>query len=326
MARETLTPEQSTELSIFQLPGADRTRATDWLLLAVLTATAIAAAMAFIGEFRPTPISRALAELVPLRTAYFGAMGVAAFALFLSALFRDRGAAYASAMTLAFAGGFSVYGYLHSTFRSDFDIPFRSMADAEGFVLFRLLFGLGLAAPMLLVWLTFSGRVQSWFLGIENWGVRSRGISAKETPGPLYGDLFGGYLIFVLVFAALMQAGVGFAPVMSGLVFTLLGAILLASIVNAAVEEVIFRGLIQPSFISAGGVAAGLWMTGLLFGLMHWGLTVGVLAALPVSLALGFGSVIWGKVTYETRGLGWAIVAHFLVDVAIMAAFFVPRG
>jgi membrane protease YdiL (CAAX protease family) len=324
MARETLTPEQTAELSIFQLPSADATRATDWLLLAVLTAAAIAGAMAFIGEFRPTPISRTLSALVHLQTAYFGAMGVAAFALFLSALLRDRGAAYASAMTLAFLGGFSVYGYLHGMFRPQFDIPFRGMADAEGFVLFRLLFGLGLAAPMLFVWLIFSGRVHAWFLGIENWSLRSRGFSAKETPGPVWRDMMGGYLIFVAIFAVVMQAGASFAPITSGLVFTLLGAILLASIVNATVEEVVFRGLIQPSFISAGGVAAGLWMTGLLFGLMHWGLTVGVLAALPVSLALGFGSVIWGKVTYETRGLGWAIVAHFLVDVAIMAAFFVP--
>jgi membrane protease YdiL (CAAX protease family) len=326
MARETLTPEQTAELSIFQLPSADRTRATDWLLLCVLTAAAIIGAMAFLGPFRPTPISRALAEIVPLQLAYFGAVGVAVLAFLSGLALRDRGAAYAGAMTAAFLAGFLVYGHLHQLFRPQFDIPFRSMADAEGFALFRLLFGLGLAAPMLLVWLIFSGRVHSWFLGIENWGLRSRGFSAKETPGPVWRDMMGGYLIFVVIFAIVMQAGVGFAPMTGGVLFSLLGAILLASIVNATVEEVVFRGLIQPSFISAGGVAAGLWITGLLFGLMHWGLTVGVLAALPVSLALGFGSVIWGKVTYETRGLGWAIVAHVLVDVAIMAAFFVPKG
>lgn len=326
MARRTLSPEQTGELSIFQLPGVEGTRTTDWLLLSVLAAAAVAGAMAFIGEFRPTPVSRVLAEIVPLQTAYYGAIGVSLLAFLTGALFRDRGAAYGGAMVTAFLAGFSVYGYFHGLVRPQFDIPFRSMADAEGFALFRLIFGLGLVAPMLLVWAIFSGRVHSWTLGIENWSLRSRGLSAKETPGPLWRDLFGGYLIFVLVFAALMQAGASFAPITSGLVITLLSAILLASVVNATVEEVVFRGLIQPSFISAGGAAAGLWMTGLLFGLMHWGLTVGILAALPVSLALGFGSVIWGKVTYETRGIGWAIVAHFMVDVAIMAAFFVPRG
>jgi membrane protease YdiL (CAAX protease family) len=326
MARETLTPDQAAELSIFQLPRADATRATDWLLLLVLTFAAITGAMAFIGEFRSTPISRALDAIVPLRIAYFSAIGLAAFALLTSASLRDRGAAYASAMTLAFLGGFSVYGYLHSMFRPDFDIPFRSMADAEGFALFRLLFGIGLAAPMLFVWLVFSGRVHSWALGIENWGLPSRSFSAKETPSAVWRLLIGGYLIFVLIFGALMQSGASFEPIISGVVFTMIGAILLASIVNATVEEVVFRGLIQPSFVAAGGVAAGLWMTGLLFGLMHWGLTVGVLAALPVSLGLGFGSIVWGKITYETRGLGWAIVAHFMIDVAIMAAFFVPRS
>jgi membrane protease YdiL (CAAX protease family) len=43
-----------------------------------------------------------------------------------------------------------------------------------------------------------------------------------------------------------------------------------------------------------------------------------------VSLLIGFGSIVWGKAAYETRGLGWTIVAHFLVDVVIMATYFVP--
>jgi membrane protease YdiL (CAAX protease family) len=64
---------------------------------------------------------------------------------------------------------------------------------------------------------------------------------------------------------------------------------------------------------------------GLFFGIIHWGLSVGVLAALPTSLLIGLGSVVWGKAAYETRGLSWTIVAHFMIDVAIMAAYFVPR-
>ena len=62
---------------------------------------------------------------------------------------------------------------------------------------------------------------------------------------------------------------------------------------------------------------------GHLFGLIHWGLSVGVLAALPVSLLIGLGAVAWGKAVYETRGLSWPIAAHFLIDVAVMAAYFV---
>jgi membrane protease YdiL (CAAX protease family) len=64
-------------------------------------------------------------------------------------------------------------------------------------------------------------------------------------------------------------------------------------------------------------------MQGLLFGIVHWGLSVGVLAALPTSLLIGLGSVIWGKAAYETRGLSWPIAAHFMIDGAIMSAYFV---
>ena len=97
------------------------------------------------------------------------------------------------------------------------------------------------------------------------------------------------------------------------------------SAANAIAEEVVYRGFIQPAFIHYGGVGAGLWVQGLFFGLIHWGLSVGVLAALPTSLLIGVGSVVWGKAAYETRGLGWTIVAHFLIDLAIMAAYFVPH-
>jgi membrane protease YdiL (CAAX protease family) len=102
-------------------------------------------------------------------------------------------------------------------------------------------------------------------------------------------------------------------------------AVLIAAAANATAEEIIYRGFFQPAFIRYGGAAAGLWVQGLFFGVIHWGLGVGVLAALPVSLAIGIGSIVWGKAAYETRGLAWTIVAHFLIDVVIMAAYFVPH-
>jgi hypothetical protein len=43
---------------------------------------------------------------------------------------------------------------------------------------------------------------------------------------------------------------------------------------------------------------------------MHWGLSVGVVAALPASLLIGLGSVAWGKYSLDTRGLGWVVIAH----------------
>ena len=44
-----------------------------------------------------------------------------------------------------------------------------------------------------------------------------------------------------------------------------------------------------------------------------------------LSKLVGGYLLFWGKAAYETRGLGRTIVAHFLIDLAIMAAYFVPR-
>jgi membrane protease YdiL (CAAX protease family) len=93
-------------------------------------------------------------------------------------------------------------------------------------------------------------------------------------------------------------------PPLAGSLWPLLPGVLVAAVANAAAEEYVFRGVVQPAFIRAGGVAAGRWMQGLMFGLMHWGMSVGVLAALPVSLLIGFGSVVWGKAALDTLGMG----------------------
>jgi membrane protease YdiL (CAAX protease family) len=95
---------------------------------------------------------------------------------------------------------------------------------------------------------------------------------------------------------------------------------------NALIEEVIYRGMLQPAFVHAAGIARGLWIQGLMFGMLHWGMSVGVVAALPTSLLIGIGSVFWGKAVLDTRGLSWVIVAHAMIDLAIMCAYFVPRS
>jgi membrane protease YdiL (CAAX protease family) len=135
--------------------------------------------------------------------------------------------------------------------------------------------------------------------------------------------LLSGYLLVVVLLFVLMQAGVGFRPLRSGVLPSLFLAILLSAVANSAAEELVFRGVLQPALIGVGGIAAGLWAQGALFGLVHWGTSVGVLAALPVSLGIGLGSVMWGKATLETGGLGWVCIAHAMIDVAVMSAYFV---
>ena len=81
----------------------------------------------------------------------------------------------------------------------------------------------------------------------------------------------------------------------------------------------------QPALIAYGGVGAGLWIQGLIFGLVHWGTSVGLVASLPFALVTGFASVFWGRAAYETRGLALPIAAHCMADIVVFSAYFVPR-
>lgn len=261
----------------------------------------------------------------PLRLARRLALGVPALLLAWSLARRDRTLGYASATVLAYVAGFQGLSLLWSILPPDVNIPLTGGEDLMGWVLFRLWFLLPLALPMGLAawfWRPREGEARPR-LGFGDWSVESRVYGMKERPVRWRRYLFGPYLVFFLVLGLFMQFGAGFSPVIEGVLWRLGWAVLAAALINAAVEEIVYRGFLQPALIRFGGVGPGLWATGLLFGLIHWGLSVGVLAALPVSLLIGLGSVSWGKAAWETRGIGWPIAAHFLVDVAVMAAYFI---
>ena len=133
-----------------------------------------------------------------------------------------------------------------------------------------------------------------------------------------------GFAVFAAILWVVGQMGVELRPIRTGVLWALIPAILTAALANAIAEELIYRGMLQPAFVQAAGVARGLWIQGVMFGLLHWGMSVGVVAALPTSLLIGVGAVFWGKAVIETRGLSWVIIAHAMVDVAIMSAYFVP--
>jgi membrane protease YdiL (CAAX protease family) len=205
-------------------------------------------------------------------------------------------------------------------------IPLGRAADALHFGAARLLWTASILLVAIPLWyLTFGRRDSTTRLPFRwgDWSVAARDMSRKQTPQPYSRSLVGGYLLVVVIVFVLVQAGTGFRPLRSGALITLWPAICLSAIANAVAEEAVFRGVLQPMFLRVGGVAAGLWAQGALFGLVHWGASVGVLAALPTSLAIGLGSVMWGKATLETGGLGWVIVAHAMMDVAVMSAYFV---
>lgn len=324
---QTLTPEETREHSVFTMVGREGAGLGRWVMLGLLAVIAWLGGVAFLGDYRPTQVSLLLAAFAPLDQVYWVSLTVAGV-IALGAIAAGRWAlGWAAATVAGYLGAFQIFGLLMGHFPPGVELPLRGDDDAWRFALFRLWFAGPIAVVLLVVWLFFRARVGGADpkLGIGNWFVRSRDFSAKAEPKSWLALLFGGYLVFVLIFAVLVQAPLGFAPVFGGAVLALAVPLVIAAAANAIAEEVVYRGFVQPAFIHYGGAGAGLWMRGLFFGLIHWGLSVGVLAALPTSLLIGVGSVVWGKAAYETRGLGWTIVAHFLIDLAIMAAYFVPH-
>lgn len=322
-----LTEEETREHSIFTMLGLEGAGTVRWVMLAVLAVFAWLGGVAAIGPYRPTDVSRMLAELAPLDQVYWTSLAAAVVIALIAVVAGRWALGWVAATVAGYLGGFQLMGLLFLHFPPAFEIPLTGEDSALRFALARLWFAGPIAVVLLVVWLLFAGRTGagSPAFGFGNWLVRSRDVNVAEPLESWVRKLFVGFVIFSLILFVFIQMPVGFAPITSGSLWPLLPAVLIAAAANATAEEVVYRGFFQPAFIRYGGAAAGLWMQGLFFGIIHWGLGVGVLAALPVSLAIGVGSVVWGKAAYETRGLAWTIAAHFLVDVAIMAAYFVPR-
>jgi membrane protease YdiL (CAAX protease family) len=320
-----LTPDETRPLSIWRLLPAEAAPAWRWAILAALALAAWIGGVAFLAPSRPTEVSRLLTAVAPHQLWYAMALTLPALLLAWSLVRRDRLLGYASATVLAYVAAWWGSGLLMAAFPSAMEVPFESGRDLLSFVLFRLRFLLPLALAMGAVALLYrpgDGEAAP-ALGIGDWSVESRSMSMKDKPIRWSRFLVGFYLLVVVLLGLFLQLGAGFEPFTGGGLARLWWAVLVAALVNAAVEEIVYRGFLQPAFIRFGGAGPGLWATGLLFGLLHWGLSVGVLAALPVSLAIGLGSVAWGKAAYETRGLSWPVAAHFLIDIAVMGAYFV---
>ena len=322
-----LSPEETRHHSVFSFLGTEQTGALRWCVLVLLALIAWAGGVAFLGPYRPNDVSRMMESHVPLEQVYRACLAASVVLTGLAVLFGRRALAWAAGTVAGYLLGFYLFSFLFQHFPPGVEIPLRHEDDALRFALSRLWFAGPIAVVLLLVWLVFGQRAGAGHpaFGFGNWLVKSRDLIASEPLQSWLAKLLGGYMIFIVVLVVLIHAPVGFKPIIEGTLWPLFAAVLVAAAANAIAEEVVYRGFIQPAFIQYGGVAAGLWMQGLFFGIIHWGLGVGVLAALPVSLLIGIGSVVWGKATYETGGLWWAIAAHFLVDVAIMAVYFVPH-
>lgn len=315
--------------TIFTLPRADARRYS-WIRLFLLALLGWVGAVAYISRFRRHQVAALLESVAPFEVLYWGSV---ALCLMLASWWLVRGMRShggAALIVAAFLLGHELYGIVYGLLDARVPFPFQRPADGVSFAIARLAYGASVVVPMLIAWWAVHGRDPHGFpplrLGVGDLRAVGRDVSSRSAPQSWLRALFTGYLLACAILFIVMQANVGFRPLLSGRVLEFLPAILVAAAGNAVAEEYIFRGVLQPAFIRAAGIATGLWVQGVLFGMMHWGLSVGILAALPVSMLIGFGSVVWGKAALDTRGMAWVVIAHMMIDVCVMSAFMVPRG
>jgi membrane protease YdiL (CAAX protease family) len=326
----TVDIREETIFSLFRRADLRPRSTAVWWWMTALVLLGWLGAVAYIGRLRPNEVASLLSALAPGDNVFVGAITGIVLLAIGARVAGARPLAGASLVVAAFLFGHQLNAWLHPWLPGEYVLPLESTADGLRFATARLAYAATVTGPMLLAWWIGFGREPGGRPGLclrwGDFGAAGRDVSAKKPPAPWGRELVRGYAVFCLILFVAMQANAGFGPVRTGVLWGLLPAVVFAALGNALAEELIFRGVMQPAFIRAGGVAAGLWLQGLFFGLMHWGLSVGVLSALPVSLLIGCGSVLWGKAALDTRGLGWVVIAHAMVDVAIMGAFFVPRS
>lgn len=118
----------------------------------------------------------------------------------------------------------------------------------------------------------------------------------------------------------LFQAGVEFKPIETGSIWAWMPRIVGLSILNGFSEELLFRGLMIIPLVALLGVRKGIWFQAIYFGFHHLGASPELIAGLPMAIILTFLGVLFGYGTWETKGLGWAIILHALLDIASLSA------
>lgn len=88
------------------------------------------------------------------------------------------------------------------------------------------------------------------------------------------------------------------------------------ALVNAAVEEAIFRGVLQTSLQQLLGPTAAILIQAAAFGLLH---VVGIPTGLVGALMAGTWGILLGVLRHHTRGILAPYAAHVAADLTILA-------
>lgn len=274
--------------------------------------------LAWIGPFVRSPVATAVLAAVPRSVLLWGVPAVLLVAALGARAAGRRGLAVLAAMLVAYHLGNGLLGQGYALTDAWVD----SLRDTPWlrFTVRRAIYGVAVCLPMAVAAAVLLGRGEVR-LRFGDWRSLTR-VARKDAPITWRRALLGVGLFAALPTALLMQMAVRFEPIVTGAIIGMALPVLLMSLVNASAEEAIFRGFALPAAVRAAGAPRGLWLIGLWFGLHHLGLSVSLLSSLPGVVLLGIGSVYFGKSVLETRGMGWAITAHMLFDIAIFSAFY----
>ncbi|MEC0205672.1 CPBP family intramembrane metalloprotease [Paenibacillus lautus] len=126
--------------------------------------------------------------------------------------------------------------------------------------------------------------------------------------GPVKDPIWRFMLIFLVVVCAIfsffMDWGQPQFPV-------LIGYALSFALINAVLEELLWRGYILSHFVSRFGELKGLVIAGITFGLYHYHLGF----SWPVCLLFSIFGIMMGGVAIRSKGLVPVMVMHFIMNV-----------
>jgi uncharacterized protein len=99
--------------------------------------------------------------------------------------------------------------------------------------------------------------------------------------------------------------------------FSLLPLVILFSATNAWSEEIFTRFVIVAGLDGRLKPAIICWISAIIFGIPHFWGTPGSFFGVIMTAILGW---LLARSVIETKGLGWAILIHFLLDIVIFGA------
>jgi membrane protease YdiL (CAAX protease family) len=125
---------------------------------------------------------------------------------------------------------------------------------------------------------------------------------------------FGRNYAIVLAILLLVFLVPAFRPDLSKLSIGIVLFAAVCAVINAFAEEFLYRSALLPQLLPLFGKSSALLLAAWWFGLGHW---FGVPNGLTGVLLTAFGGWIFGKSMIETKGMGWAMILHFISDFLV---------